>query len=733
MYGDKRPGSTLLHSCVNVEMHPSRMLQVSRISENLPVFPSKALRASSSSSARFFAGEWLIVVAGNKLFLWKYSRSVNTQPHSSCVSFDLPVSDLPHSASLVGLLFPSNDAEVSPLPTSCLALSSCGGNLRLWPRLTRNYVHVDTVLPAPIGGLYGDQAIQLEHIHVSGAFVAATRTGHLVLIDTRNAQDGVKTHLITSTNDGCMHSKGILSGLGRRVSNFFNLVSSTTNSGLIKSMPARGGENFVFLRLITCMSSNDCEKCFCFALYKNQLDVWSVDYNLNCEWFLSNGERSRVQSLLALLHRSNAVLNATEVHDTTNLNPSNISSSNNSDMMISHQVINNTSIINDKKPLNISVMKNTHHDLNQPHSIVDTSINNSMLGVTSKINQSMQHKVDPISYQRIECDDPVEKFLHRKDVQIHAWPHLMSTGQFEKAATVLYEEASKIIYLTSDQLNSVKNQSKSMFNKNQLINQSYDRMELQKDYEQDNQRCPLISKIDGYLKWISLQELLDQNHVKSESIFDNTSSDSDPRFKRVLSIPVLVRLYVNNAACLNETMKTGGSSGSSSNHNDNNGDREDDDDGDNDNQSNDKHLLSEMIMHFRRAFILIDILQIVSDLRPNDDCHDPIEARDELLLHIWCQAIRMDEWSTSGDVHDPIEICTRSFICALVSDLFKNGVNVISLLPSPDQLFAADELADLTKDPQFHYLIESGFEHMRNILTSQKDTQDIVMTDICGV
>ncbi|VDP97226.1 unnamed protein product [Trichobilharzia regenti] len=48
-------------------------------------------------------------------------------------------------------------------------------------------------------------------------------------------------------------------------------------------------------------------------------------------------------------------------------------------------------------------------------------------------------------------------------------------------------------------------------------------------------------------------------------------------------------------------------------------------------------------------------------------------------------------------------------------------------------MFAADELADLTKDPQFHYLIESGFEHMRNILTSQKDTQDIVMTDICGV
>lgn len=46
MYDDKRPGSMLLYSCVNVDIHPSRMLQVSRVSESLPVFPSKALRTS---------------------------------------------------------------------------------------------------------------------------------------------------------------------------------------------------------------------------------------------------------------------------------------------------------------------------------------------------------------------------------------------------------------------------------------------------------------------------------------------------------------------------------------------------------------------------------------------------------------------------------------------------------------------------------------------------------------
>ncbi|CAH8290774.1 unnamed protein product, partial [Schistosoma turkestanicum] len=166
MFDERCPGSMFSYSCVNVDIHPSRMLQVSRISESLPVFPSKALRTSISSNARFFANEWLVVVAGNKLFLWKYIKSSNTQLHSSCISFDLPASDLPHSASLIGLLFPSNDVETTSLPTGCLALSSCGGNLRLWPRLTRNYVHVDSVLPAPIGGLLGDQAIQLEHIHV---------------------------------------------------------------------------------------------------------------------------------------------------------------------------------------------------------------------------------------------------------------------------------------------------------------------------------------------------------------------------------------------------------------------------------------------------------------------------------------------------------------------------------------------------------------------------------------
>ncbi|CAH8298269.1 unnamed protein product, partial [Schistosoma turkestanicum] len=56
--------------------------------------------------------------------------------------------------------------------------------------------------------------------------------------------DNVTTRLLTNTNDGNSRSQGLLSGLGRRVSNFFSMVSSTTNNGPGKLLPARGGENF---------------------------------------------------------------------------------------------------------------------------------------------------------------------------------------------------------------------------------------------------------------------------------------------------------------------------------------------------------------------------------------------------------------------------------------------------------------------------------------------------------
>ncbi|KAF8564223.1 hypothetical protein P879_00793 [Paragonimus westermani] len=264
----KPSGPKSIHGSVTVDMDDSRMLQVSRLCASLPVFASEALRTCAA-----FDFTPVIGCTGQ------------LQSHSPCLNFSLPASDMPHTALLVGLIFP-HTASPSPSPTGCLALSSCGETLRLWPRLARNSVHTDVNLSASFGGLYGDEAIQLEPTSVPGTFVVATRTGHLLLVDPRNARDGVVCRLLTGTSksdrppptgySGGSSGSGLLSGIGRRVSNLFNLVAS---SGGLTSLltPARGGGNMVFVRLVTRPNATPTGLCRIYMLLENQLDVWTID------------------------------------------------------------------------------------------------------------------------------------------------------------------------------------------------------------------------------------------------------------------------------------------------------------------------------------------------------------------------------------------------------------------------------------------------------------------------
>ncbi|TGZ67045.1 hypothetical protein CRM22_004999 [Opisthorchis felineus] len=285
----KQDTHRLLHGCVTVDLEPSRMLQVSRLCTSLPVFASEALRTCSTASVRFLSGGWLVIVAGSELFLWKYPSSPQSQSHSTCLTFTLPASDMPHSALLVAPIFPAPiGLRTGSHPTGCLALSSCGEILRIWPRLARNSLHVDVNLSASTTGLYGDEAIQLEPTSVHGTFVLATRTGHLILVDPRNAPDGVRCRALTGRTKtdpgaGTHGSASLLSGLSRRVSNLFGLVASSGGFGM-RLNPARGGGNMVFVRLVTRPTggtSADNAACRVYMLMESQLDVWSIDQNLD--------------------------------------------------------------------------------------------------------------------------------------------------------------------------------------------------------------------------------------------------------------------------------------------------------------------------------------------------------------------------------------------------------------------------------------------------------------------
>ncbi|KER22698.1 hypothetical protein T265_09253 [Opisthorchis viverrini] len=318
----KQDTHRLLHGCVTVDLEPSRMLQVSRLCTSLPVFASEALRTCSSELYSLFTSQPFALklqvsafcpvggslssrgancfygsiqvhlnhkqLTGSPLpFTSKTQDYMNS--HSTCLTFTLPASDMPHSALLVAPIFPSPiGLRSGSHPTGCLALSSCGEILRIWPRLARNSLHVDVNLSASTTGLYGDEAIQLEPTSVHGTFVLATRTGHLILVDPRNAPDGVRCRLLTGRTKtdpgaGTHGSASLLSGLSRRVSNLFGLVASSGGFGM-RLNPARGGGNMVFVRLVTRPiggTSMDDAACRVYMLMESQLDVWSIDQNLD--------------------------------------------------------------------------------------------------------------------------------------------------------------------------------------------------------------------------------------------------------------------------------------------------------------------------------------------------------------------------------------------------------------------------------------------------------------------
>ncbi|KAF6769284.1 hypothetical protein AHF37_11441 [Paragonimus kellicotti] len=102
-------------------------------------------------------------------------------------------------------------------------------------------------------------------------------------------QDGVVCRLLTGTSksdrspstgySGGSSGSGLLSGIGRRVSNLFSLVASS--GGLTSRLtPARGGGNMVFVRLVTRPNATPNGLCRVYMLLENQLDVWTIDRSL---------------------------------------------------------------------------------------------------------------------------------------------------------------------------------------------------------------------------------------------------------------------------------------------------------------------------------------------------------------------------------------------------------------------------------------------------------------------
>uniref|UniRef100_A0A665TYX7 Nucleoporin Nup133/Nup155-like C-terminal domain-containing protein n=1 Tax=Echeneis naucrates TaxID=173247 RepID=A0A665TYX7_ECHNA len=191
---------------------------VQTFGSSLPVKVMEALTmadADDQISVKVNESGWAWMVCGERLIIWKICQTAVAKL-SVCKELQLPSSEYNYTADLIAV------ASVAPLETaavqaiSVLAVAT-EGTARFWPSLAQegNYTETDVDL--------GDLC----------NFVVAVRGGNFVL-------SSVRSRLLRASADpsgklqyrALQQGQGMLSGIGRRVSSLFGILSPPANDTL---------------------------------------------------------------------------------------------------------------------------------------------------------------------------------------------------------------------------------------------------------------------------------------------------------------------------------------------------------------------------------------------------------------------------------------------------------------------------------------------------------------------
>uniref|UniRef100_A0A7N8WYM9 Nucleoporin 133 n=1 Tax=Mastacembelus armatus TaxID=205130 RepID=A0A7N8WYM9_9TELE len=220
---------------------------VQTFGSSLPVKVMEALTTADVDdqiSVKVNESGWAWLVCGEKLIIWKICQTAVAKL-SVCKELQLPGSEYNYTADLVAV------TSVAPLETaavqsvSVLAVAA-EGTARLWPSLAQEGNYTETEVD--LGDLCN--------------FVVAVRGGSFVL-------SSEKSQLLRASVDssGKLHyralqqGQGVLSGIGRRVSTLFGILSHEPVSVQLHSVLWVGGTSCLY------------------TLTSSSLSKWEVDYN----------------------------------------------------------------------------------------------------------------------------------------------------------------------------------------------------------------------------------------------------------------------------------------------------------------------------------------------------------------------------------------------------------------------------------------------------------------------
>ncbi|XP_070776129.1 nuclear pore complex protein Nup133 [Enoplosus armatus] len=237
---------------------------VQTFGSSLPVKVMEALTmadADDQISVKVNESGWAWMVCGERLIIWKICQTAVAKL-SVCKELQLPSSEYNYTADLVAV------ASAAPLETAAVQsitvlVVAAEGAARLWPSLAQE-------------GNYTETDVDLGDLCNS---VVAVRGGSFVL-------SSVKSRLLRASPDSSgklqyrdlLQGQGMLSGIGRRVSSLFGILSPPANDTLHSVLWAAGA---------SCL----------YTLTSSSLSKWEVDDNWEHQILSWDVQRALTESI----------------------------------------------------------------------------------------------------------------------------------------------------------------------------------------------------------------------------------------------------------------------------------------------------------------------------------------------------------------------------------------------------------------------------------------------------
>nr|XP_046231328.1 nuclear pore complex protein Nup133 [Scatophagus argus] len=237
---------------------------VQTFGSSLPVKVMEALTmadAEDQISVKVNESGWAWMVCGERLIIWKICQTAVAKL-SVCKELQLPSSEYSYTADLVAVTSAAPLETASVQSISVLAVAA-EGTARLWPSLAQegNYTETDVDL--------GDLC----------NFVVAVRGGSFVLSSVRNRLLRASADLSGKLQyRALMQGQGMLSGIGRRVSSLFGILSPPANDTLHSVLWVGGA---------SCL----------YTLTSSSLSKWEVDDSYEHQVLSWDAQRALTESI----------------------------------------------------------------------------------------------------------------------------------------------------------------------------------------------------------------------------------------------------------------------------------------------------------------------------------------------------------------------------------------------------------------------------------------------------